>query len=163
MPCRISIENALHRSRRTVAGLLVLLVLLGSRSLAASAADRLSPLEPGNLKLGGEIGRRIDVTVENNLLVINVQRDFLQPFADRKSTSGYVGLGKLIDSLVHMAAHTGDPRPAWNRQADSYDQRRASSQRARVLCPRACSTTHAGSTTVGVPKSLARRHRSMSS
>jgi hypothetical protein len=67
-------------------------------------------LEPGTVKLGGEIGRRIGVTVDNNLLAINIERDFLQPFIDRKHKGGFIGLGMLIDSLVHMAAHTGDAR-----------------------------------------------------
>ena len=36
----------------------------------AVAEDAFSPLELGQVKVGGEIGRRIDVTIENNLLVI---------------------------------------------------------------------------------------------
>jgi DUF1680 family protein len=67
-------------------------------------------LEPGTVRLGGEIGRRIGVTIDNNLLAINIDRDFIQPFIDRKHKGGFIGLGMLIDSLVHMAAHTGDAR-----------------------------------------------------
>ena len=37
----------------------------------AVAEDAFSPLELGHVKVGGEIGRRIDLTVENNLLVWN--------------------------------------------------------------------------------------------
>lgn len=88
----------------------MLLLIIGTYAGEASAADRLSHIEPGKIKLGGEIGRRIDVTVMNNLLVIDVQHDFLQPFVARKASDGYVGLGKLIDSLVHAAAYTADPR-----------------------------------------------------
>jgi DUF1680 family protein len=88
----------------------VLLLVVGTFAWETSAADRLSHVEPGKIKLGGELGRRIDVTVENNLLVIDVQKDFLQPFVARKATGGYIGLGKLIDSLVHAAVCTGDPR-----------------------------------------------------
>ncbi len=87
-----------------------LLLAVGAHAQRASAADRLSHIEPGRIKLGGEIGRRIDVTANNNLLLIKVDQDFLQPFVDRKSKSGYVGLGKLIDSLVSMAVYTHDPR-----------------------------------------------------
>lgn len=88
----------------------LLLVAIGSCPIAAQAADRFSHIEPGTVRLEGEIGRRIQITADNNLLVLNVQRDFLQPFIDRKSTGGYIGLGKLIDSFVWMAAQTGDPR-----------------------------------------------------
>jgi len=74
------------------------------------AAEPLTPLAPGTVRLGGEIGRRIGVTIDNNLLAINIERDFVQPFIDRKRKGGFIGLGMLIDSLVHMAAHTGDAR-----------------------------------------------------
>ena len=76
----------------------------------SGAAEPFIPLEPGKVRLGGEIGRRIDVTVDNNLLAINIERDFVQHFIDRKHKGGFIGLGMLIDSLVHMAAHTGDAR-----------------------------------------------------
>lgn len=99
------VPPALLRSAATA-----LVWLMAISAIEASAADRLSQLAPGGVKVGGEIGRRINVTVENNLLVLDVKRDFLQPFVDRKSTAGYIGLGKLIDSLVHMAAATDDPR-----------------------------------------------------
>jgi uncharacterized protein len=74
------------------------------------AAEPFSPLEPGTIRLGGEIGRRMGVTVDNNLLAINIERDFVQPFVDRNRKGGFIGLGMLIDSLVHMAAHTDDAR-----------------------------------------------------
>ena len=76
----------------------------------SGAAEPFIPLEPGKVRLGGEIGRRIGVTVDNNLLAINIERDFVQPFIDRKRKDGFIGLGMLIDSLVHMAAHSGDAR-----------------------------------------------------
>lgn len=68
----------------------------------------LTPLDLRDVDVGGEIGRRIDVTVSNNLLVLDVEKDFLDPFRRRDRSSGYIGLGKLIDSLVRLAAHTGD-------------------------------------------------------
>lgn len=76
----------------------------------SGAAEPFIPLEPGKVRLGGEIGRRIGVTIDNNLLAINIERDFVQPFIDRKRKDGFIGLGMLIDSLVHMAAHSGDAR-----------------------------------------------------
>lgn len=76
----------------------------------ATAADRLVPLEPGATKAAGEIGRRIAATIEGNLLALDVDRDFLAPFRSRDRRGGFVGLGMFIDSLVHMAKHTGDER-----------------------------------------------------
>jgi len=72
--------------------------------------DAMSPIELSRVKVGGEIGRRIDVTVQNNVLALDVEKDFLQPFRDRKRQDGYIGLGKLIDSLVHFARYTGEER-----------------------------------------------------
>lgn len=65
---------------------------------------------PGDIRLGGEMGRRIDVTIENNILQLDVERDFLAPFRKRDKKDGYVGLGKLLDSIVRLATHTQDPR-----------------------------------------------------
>jgi DUF1680 family protein len=74
----------------------------------ACAEDRLSPLELANVKVGGEIGRRIDVTIKNNLLALDPDKDFLTPFAEKTRSSGYIGLGKLIDAAVRFAAYTRD-------------------------------------------------------
>lgn len=63
-----------------------------------------------NVRVGGEIGRRIQTTIENNLLAIDVDGDFLRPFQERTESSGYVGLGKLVDSLSRCAAYSGDER-----------------------------------------------------
>ncbi|MGO8718064.1 MAG: hypothetical protein ACLQMO_02450 [Acidobacteriaceae bacterium] len=38
---------------------------------------RLVPVGFADVTVGGEIGRRIDITVRNNLLALNVDRDFL--------------------------------------------------------------------------------------
>lgn len=65
---------------------------------------------PGNVQVGGEIGRRIRMTVEENILKLDLERDFLQPFRLRNKTDGYIGLGKLLDSVVRLAAYTQDSR-----------------------------------------------------
>ena len=92
--------------------------ILGTACLAAlcvaghetRGADMFVPLDLRDVQTGGEIGRRIAVTITNNLLVLDADRDFLQPFKTRKAKDGYVGLGKLIDATVRFAASTGDPR-----------------------------------------------------
>lgn len=83
--------------------------LIGSSS-ASFAEAPWQQVSLQDVQLGGEIGRRIQVTVENNLLQINVADDFLTPFQRRNRKGGYVGLGKLLDSIVRLAVHTGDPR-----------------------------------------------------
>ncbi|MBN1910397.1 MAG: glycoside hydrolase family 127 protein [Pirellulales bacterium] len=82
----------------------------------ASAGDHLSPIEPSKVKVGGEIGRRIDITINKNLLDIDVDKAFLDRFRQKKAVAKsshperYVGLGKLIDATVSFAAYSKDPR-----------------------------------------------------
>ena len=90
------------------AGLGLVLSWPGARF--SMAEDRFAPLDLREVHVGGEIGRRIDVTVRNNLLVLGADRDFLAPFRARTQTGGYIGLGKLIDATARFAAYTGDPK-----------------------------------------------------
>lgn len=76
----------------------------------ATAGDELKPLSLREVKVGGEIGRRIDITLRNNLLVIDIEKDFLAPLSTRDPKSGYIGLGKLLMSAVRFAAYTGDAK-----------------------------------------------------
>lgn len=83
--------------------------------LAASsllAADALQPLDLRAVKVGGEIGRRIEVTINNNLLALDADKDFLAPFKVEpdKRKGAYIGLGKLIDAAVRFAVYSGDER-----------------------------------------------------
>jgi DUF1680 family protein len=92
--------------------MLMLRVLLcgALAGVASYAADALSPLTVRQVKVGGEIGRRIDVTMHNNLLALDADRDFLKPFADRSQKGGYIGLGKLILASARFAAYSDDPK-----------------------------------------------------
>ena len=47
------------------------------------AMTALKALDLRQVKVGGEIGRRIDVTVRNNLLVLDAEKDFLAHFRAR--------------------------------------------------------------------------------
>ncbi|MBI3849701.1 MAG: glycoside hydrolase family 127 protein [Verrucomicrobia bacterium] len=77
---------------------------------ASLAADALTPLNLRDVQVGGEIGRRITITITNNLLVLDADHDFLASFKAKTNEGGYIGLGKLIDATVKFAAETGDPR-----------------------------------------------------
>jgi len=74
------------------------------------ATEKLTPLNITQVKIGGEIGRRIDITINNNVLVLDADREFLLPFQQRNRQGGYIGLGKFIDSLVRFAAHTNNEK-----------------------------------------------------
>lgn len=76
---------------------------------AAAAADALAPVDLDQVKAGGEIGRRIDITLHNNLMKIDIDKDFLRPFEVKNAPGGYIGLGKLIDSAVKLAVDTKEP------------------------------------------------------
>jgi len=91
-------------------GLYVTYLALAVQAAPCAAAELLSPLELRDVKVGGEIGRRIDVTLTNNLLKLDVDRDFLPPFRTQDGKTSYIGLGKLIDSAVKLAAYSSDPR-----------------------------------------------------
>ncbi|MBN1910200.1 MAG: glycoside hydrolase family 127 protein [Pirellulales bacterium] len=97
------------------------LALLATASLVHAAptesgAAPFVPLVPGKTSVGGEIGRRMDLTIRKNILAVNVDRDFLRPFRDKKSTGRmgqsrkYVGLGKFILALVEFGAQTDDAK-----------------------------------------------------
>ena len=85
----------------------VLAIILPS---ASAASDPLQPLNIRQVKVAGEIGRRIDVTIHNNLLVLDKDKDFLAPFEKKAQKSGYIGLGKLLMSAVRFAAYSNDPQ-----------------------------------------------------
>jgi hypothetical protein len=88
-------------------------VMLMAPALSALGADVLTPIDLRQVKVGGEIGRRIDITVRNNLLAIDLDHDFLAPFQKRtaQEPDGSTGLvGMVIDSAVRLAAYTGDER-----------------------------------------------------
>lgn len=78
----------------------------------APAADVLWPLDTREVKISGEIGRRIEITITNNLLALDADKDFLAPFKEvpEKRHGNYIGLGKLVDTAVRFAASTGDER-----------------------------------------------------
>jgi len=72
--------------------------------------DVLFPVPLESVKVGGEIGRRVDVTIYNNTMVMDIDGEFLKPFVEKKQSEGYVGIGKTIDALVRFAKYTNDPK-----------------------------------------------------
>jgi len=81
---------------------------------AAGAADlqmhrndewRSVPVE--RVKLHGPLGRRIALTATNNLMKLDLERDFFRPFRRKASKGGFIGIGKLLDGAAYLAKYTG--------------------------------------------------------
>ena len=96
--------------------LLAVVMVAGLLTSSARAADALAPIDIRQIKVGGEIGRRIHVTVHNNLLAFDTDAVFLRPFRERPAGGSYIGLGKLIDTVSRLAAYTGDSKVLALRQ-----------------------------------------------
>jgi uncharacterized protein len=76
-----------------------------------SSSDKLYLVDIRKVRAGGEIGRRIGVTIHNNLLKIDIDKDFLHTFMNRDlSNESFVGLGMLLDATVKLAANTGNEK-----------------------------------------------------
>ena len=88
--------------------LALVFIALALTTFPAAGADALAPLDVREVKVGGEIGRRIAITVANNLLKLDVDADFLRPFTESPRTGKFIGLGMMLDSAVRFAAHTDD-------------------------------------------------------
>jgi len=76
---------------------------------AAKPRDVFTPLALGEARPAGLIGQRIELTARGNLLKLDIDKDFLEPFRQKHGKGDYVGAGKLLDSAVRMAAYTKDP------------------------------------------------------
>ncbi len=93
---------------RSLALLAILAVPLLARPCCPAEAFQRAELR--DVQLAGLLGRRIELTVQNNLLRLDIDRDFLRPFREKKAPDGFVGLGMLIDATVRFAANSPDPR-----------------------------------------------------
>jgi uncharacterized protein len=80
--------------------------------VAPKVVDALQPISLRRAELAGEIGRRITDLIYKNYMVLNLDRDFVEPFRARPFTNEwhYIGVGKVIDAGSLFAAYTGDPK-----------------------------------------------------
>ncbi len=72
--------------------------------------NTLIPVDPKQVKAGGVIEDHLEKIIENNFLQLNIDNDFLYQFKQRRNGENFIGLGLLIDSLVHAVAKTNDKR-----------------------------------------------------
>ena len=79
---------------------------------AATAADRHNwqKVDLREIKVRGEIGRRVDLTIYGNLLKMEIEKQFLDHFREKKRGDDSVGTGKLIEYAVRFAAYSRDPK-----------------------------------------------------
>ena len=80
----------------------------------ASATDPLSARGIRDVQLGGEMGRRVEVTACNHVRVLDLENDFLHRFQHRRSPAEieafdrFAGVGMLLDAAVLLASYSGD-------------------------------------------------------
>jgi DUF1680 family protein len=60
------------------------------------------------VKVAGEIGRRIDITINNDLKKLDLENEFLSPFKTKTAKIGFIATGMLLDAAVKLAAYSGD-------------------------------------------------------
>lgn len=65
-------------------------------------------IHPGNVKVAGEMGRRIDITLHGNIQKIDTDKDFILPFLRKTDNGGFTGIGMYIDALAKFAAYSND-------------------------------------------------------
>ncbi|HPG41263.1 MAG TPA: glycoside hydrolase family 127 protein [bacterium] len=81
-------------------------------SCSAPKPELLQPVNVTDITVDGEIGRRIDVTINKNLLAIDMEDQFLRHFRQQKEKpelrDDFCGIGMFIDGLVTFAAYKKD-------------------------------------------------------
>jgi uncharacterized protein len=109
---------ARNDSLRTLIG--SLLAMMSLNALPAHGQDAFGPLKAKqvvqdrlvaqnlrNVKVGGEFGRRIDLTIRKNLLAIDLDKTFLR-YLPQKNAADYIGTGNVIQTVVWFSVITGD-------------------------------------------------------
>ena len=54
-----------------------------------------------SISMGGEYGRRVSITIANNLLQLDIEKDFLAPL--REKTGAFTGVGALLNAASLLA------------------------------------------------------------
>ncbi len=88
----------------------LMFAIVAAACAAASAANHnWSKVDLREIKVRGEIGRRVDLTVYGNLLKIELEKQFLDHFRTKERKGDSVGTGKLVEYAARFAAYTRDP------------------------------------------------------
>lgn len=109
----------IHRKNCRAALLTVCLLMLFGQVNGRGEETTMQPIAVTAVKLHGEIGRRIDLTVQRNMLAMHeegvILDQFIKPFVkvdgrrdSKLATWGYVGTGKCLDAITRCAAYSGN-------------------------------------------------------
>ena len=99
-------------------GFAILGLALGPRCAAAESKplqQKLHGFALNQVQPSGEIGRRIQLTIQDNFLKLNIEDDYLRPFSHRrpkaelKGFDTFIGGGTLTLAAIAFAKETGDP------------------------------------------------------
>ena len=70
----------------------------------------MQPVDQRHVTVGGVIGERIAATVNNNLLKLNIDEEFIRPFQKKNGAGLYIGMGKLVEAVARLSILTRDER-----------------------------------------------------
>jgi hypothetical protein len=68
----------------TVLVFCLMTISVQKRAVGQTNYDKLSQLIPSQIKVGGEFGHRMDITVYNNIFKIDADHDFIASFQKRR-------------------------------------------------------------------------------
>ena len=86
-------------------------ILLSCQNRTELVNDAFTNIDFSRLELGGEVGRRVDVTIENNILTLDLENNFTRHFELKEGPNiagGFVAMGMLIDASVRFAHYSQD-------------------------------------------------------
>ncbi|CAM4365277.1 Beta-L-arabinofuranosidase, GH127 family [Zobellia roscoffensis] len=79
----------------------------------AKVSDEFHQVLVKNVKIEGEIGRRLDVTMDNNIKKLHLDENFTDHFKAKTGpevVGAFIGMGMLIDASVRLAAYSHDSK-----------------------------------------------------
>ena len=76
---------------------------------AGTSSTAFEPFRPGTVRVGGEIGHRLEMTADKLLHKVDIEETFFRGFRIRKDVpdmwGGFSGWGMALDAIVKAAAH----------------------------------------------------------
>jgi hypothetical protein len=89
--------------------LLALAAQAGGAAATGEAPDKLAPIVPGQVKLTGWLGQRVEANWKNRLLTVNLE-ERLKPFRSPTEKDGWSGehIGKWLHASALMWSYSGD-------------------------------------------------------
>jgi len=93
--------------------ILILVTLTNCKNLSTEALPPVfQSFDRRNVKVDGEIGRRIDLVLNTNIPKIDFENDFLEHYRNKSVKpmvrDGFVGIGMLLDAIVGLAYYSQD-------------------------------------------------------